>query len=378
VTAPLVPQRTPKDIAADLWDFLVDKGVSEDEATKHAYRYLQSVDPNTTAAIQQEAAPGKLATVGLGFSQGATLGFGDELAGIVNAILTQSPKKSFGDAYREQRDETRQATAAGREAHPAEYWSGEIGAALPTLLVPGAGVARLAPEASLLTRAAVRGGTAVGTGALVAGTDAAGRSEGTLGERLKAGAEAAPYGAAAGLALSAIPGAIRLGKRGVRAAVGSARKAVEDYAGRATPAAARASAASKRALRAVEQFDLAPPQGAPRELRPPTPKQGLEVPTYQRREPLGAPQPRPDHPIFFGEQAPTRSPEVRGGERLLPEVNPTIAPTMQKLRTLTTAELVESWKNAPQALKDLLIVEFQRRHITIPDLGIRPLSLLGS
>jgi hypothetical protein len=45
---------------------------------------------------------------------------------------------------------------------------------------------------------------------------------------------------------------------------------------------------------------------------------------------------------------------------------------------MPTAQLVESWKNAPQELRDLLIVEFQRRHITIPDLGIRPLSLLGS
>jgi len=90
-------------------------------------------------------------------------------------------------------------------------------------------------------------------------------------------------------------------------------------------------------------------------------------------EPL---RPRPGHPVYYREPAPTGSPEVRGGEPLLPTANPTIGPVMAKLRALPTAQLVEAFKNAPKELRDLLIVEFQRRRITIPDLGIRP-GLLG-
>jgi len=322
------------------------------------------------AADVAGAAPGKLATFGLGASQAATLGLGDEAAGLLAGLWApfipggeSNPLK----AYASQRDETRQATRAGREANPLSYIAGEVAGTLPTLAVPVARIAKLGPAGRLAG--------SIATGGLLGGVEGAARSEGDLEDRATAGG----VGAAIGAGAAALPVGASLAWLAGRKLAGLPGRVAGRVAGTIRREAAPAAKAAQRALREVERFDIAPPQGTlrttPAPRRTPT---GLDIPTYQRRPPLGLPEPRPGHPIYHGEAAPTRSPEVRGGEPLLPKANPTIGPVMAKLRTMSTAQLVESFKNAPKELRDLLIVEFQRRHITIPDLGIRPLSLLGS
>jgi hypothetical protein len=88
--------------------------------------------------------------LGRGAVQGATLGFGDELSGLGGALGTMAGSSpivqardpalqaklergpTFGQAYRETRDEARAANEAARAAHPWLYGGAEIaGSALP-------------------------------------------------------------------------------------------------------------------------------------------------------------------------------------------------------------------------------------------------------
>jgi hypothetical protein len=91
---------------------------------------------------QEQAAPtsGGETTPGMGESayrgavQGASLGWGDELGGVGGAIGTMlggNPKKqSWGDAYRESRDENRARDEAAQKANPKTFMTGEIGGAI--------------------------------------------------------------------------------------------------------------------------------------------------------------------------------------------------------------------------------------------------------
>src|SRR5580692_1031750 len=86
-----------------------------------------------TAPPKEE--PGALEALGRGAVQGATFGFGDEIAGAVQSI--------FGSkTYQQARDEARANNAAAQAAHPNFYGAGELGGGLATSVVPGLGVAK--------------------------------------------------------------------------------------------------------------------------------------------------------------------------------------------------------------------------------------------
>lgn len=139
-------------------------------------------------------APGALASVGRGFVQGGTLGFGDEIGGAGQALLQAMTNRvaaahqkgdagsslgvklldalgiegrypqEVGGVYRAGRDEMREQDAAAVKTHPGAYLLGALGGGIATgkaLPFPG-------KNASLLAK--------IGTGALYGGINSAGVS----------------------------------------------------------------------------------------------------------------------------------------------------------------------------------------------------------
>lgn len=147
-----------------------------------------------------------------GATQGATLGFADEIAGGVEALWEKAKgdPTEFGKLYQQFRDESRQNFEEARKANPKTYGASEIGAGVATAFVPGLNIAKGAKLASMAGKAAGIG-AAAGTGysegetagevlkdaaigaALGAGTTVAaphvGRLAGRAGEKLKGSAE---------------------------------------------------------------------------------------------------------------------------------------------------------------------------------------------
>lgn len=92
-------------------------------------------------------------SLGRGAAQGATFGFGDEIAGAYDAAASapgqwfyefknpDAPKSaSFAERYAKKRDSVRAANEAARLANPKTYFAGEIAGSLaPSLLTAGAG-----------------------------------------------------------------------------------------------------------------------------------------------------------------------------------------------------------------------------------------------
>ena len=78
-------------------------------------------------------------------------------------------------------------------------------------------------------------------------------------------------------------------------------------------------------------------------------------------------QGRPGHPTWQGEGSPTTSAQVRGGEPLLPSANPEVAATLQRT---PFAQLQAALRKpeTPQVIKNLILMEIQRRGIVGPGL----------
>lgn len=136
-------------------------------AKKRAPAAAGSFDPDAYLAEKRVGAvaveaPGLGASFARGAAQGITLGFADEIAGLVESAFT-------GKTYRQARDESRAAFARAQLANPKAYFAGEIGSAL----VPGLGAAK----------AIKAGGTALQAGlraAKIGGLSGAGASEADL------------------------------------------------------------------------------------------------------------------------------------------------------------------------------------------------------
>ena len=169
-----------------------------------------------------------------GAAQGATFGFADEIAGAAGAVgasLSGDPR-SFGDAFRAERDESRAAFRAAEEANPKISLAGNLigGAAVP---LPGGGVVGLG-------RAALRGGQAIRAGAKAgakvgAATGAAfglGSSEadltrGDFGGAARDTAQGAVVGGALGAGVGAAERGIARVARGVFTPTAAGREAAD-------------------------------------------------------------------------------------------------------------------------------------------------------
>lgn len=87
------------------------------------------------------AKPGMLESGLRGASQGATLGFGDELAGGIGALanLGTASQKGILESYRKARDQNRGANELARQSNPGSFATGEMGGGIATAFVPGVG-----------------------------------------------------------------------------------------------------------------------------------------------------------------------------------------------------------------------------------------------
>lgn len=160
---------------------------------------------------QEATNPGALRSGVLGFGQGASFGFADELAGVASAIPRMIPGgQSPGAAYARGRDEHRAMSTAGGAFNPVVTGLSDIagGVAGGTAAVRGA--IGLAPAIGrTLTAGATAGAsmgqkllaalTGGGIGAVAGGTDAYGRGEQGASEDL----QRVPMGATLGGALGA-------------------------------------------------------------------------------------------------------------------------------------------------------------------------------
>lgn len=89
-------------------------------------------DPDKEFEVLDDSeGPGRLESLGRGALQGISLGYADEIAGAIEAALTDK-------TYTQSRDEARSSNSKAQEANPWTYGAGELGGGATTLLVPGA------------------------------------------------------------------------------------------------------------------------------------------------------------------------------------------------------------------------------------------------
>jgi hypothetical protein len=170
--------------------------------------------------------PGAGESAGRGVLQGASLGFGDEVAAGVDTLVSKIPGvravanaiqgENHGGAlpldnpdltYQQRRDAYRAKNAEAQQANPVAYGAGEVGGALATSFVPGVAPARGAGLAAMAGKAALVGGANAlgsseadltkgefgqaaidtGTGAAISGVTAG--ALGAAGKALTGGAE---------------------------------------------------------------------------------------------------------------------------------------------------------------------------------------------
>jgi hypothetical protein len=100
--------------------------------------------------------PGKMASLGRGAAQGATLGFGDEIQGLIQAALPVAGDegKSFFQRYNAERNAARQTNEAAQKAHGGYYLGGNIvggmaPAVLTATLAPAGAASRIAQGAGI-------------------------------------------------------------------------------------------------------------------------------------------------------------------------------------------------------------------------------------
>lgn len=238
---------------ADMWEQMVDQGMSEDEATAAVQEYLRKQSggradfSDVESGSASRAVPGKK-PVGMGKGllmsalQGATFGFADEIAG---AMAPPGLRKASTRAQRETLDQF-------REEHPKSAFAAEVAGGLA---VPGVGAAKGVSSLSKVQRLL---GSAAGAGALTGAAYGAGTGE-DLGDR----AQKAVVGAGLGAATGAIGGAVaeRLGRsKSLRKVANALGRKGDDVSPRATIADFRETP-RERALRYVDDALLKDKRG---------------------------------------------------------------------------------------------------------------------
>lgn len=140
-----------------------------------------------------------------GAAQSASLGFADELAGLVGgAKALFTPGQSVAEGYRKERDESRALYKAAEEANPKAYLGGELAGGLATAAIPGLGAAKAASLGAKALQAAKIGATLGGVSAL--GGSEADVTKGQVGQALQETALGAGLGGVVGAAAEPLVG----------------------------------------------------------------------------------------------------------------------------------------------------------------------------
>ncbi len=129
-----------------------------------------------TRVVPVEEGPSEGVSFGLGASEGATFGFGDEAAGLANALGLDPARGDFAenfaaqgvkyltgkenpvDKYREARDFVRAKIEAAEQANPKTFMGGQLTGGTATALIPGVAPVRGAKLLQLMKMGALAGG----------------------------------------------------------------------------------------------------------------------------------------------------------------------------------------------------------------------------
>jgi hypothetical protein len=207
---------------------MADSKVPKFEDTEPLFDDTEPIDEGSETIEKEE--PGLLNTLAAKLSQGATLGFDDELAGGLSAAGTALGVKNLGGkmkdvglteegptldmdkilaAYRGTRDQTRQTQQEMQDARPITSTVANVAGGLATLpAMPAKMLAPLgaaAPGAALTTRMATGAANAIPTAAVAsAGLSNADLTQGEVGQAGKEIAQGTALGAGIGGALPAV------------------------------------------------------------------------------------------------------------------------------------------------------------------------------
>lgn len=202
---------------------------------------------------------GRAAFLG-GAVQGATFGFGDEAAALIDAAGDRGDS-SFWQTYRKKRDEYRDADKTAREMDPGLYMLGQVAGSVPSVVGPGAaakaiGVGRklgMTAKAWEAWKAAHPVVTGMGRGAAAGAVQGFGSSNSDLtqgtagvGQAVADTAEGAALGAGTSLALSGAGKLVKLAAGAPERVLKRADDALIDAASLGAPAGQRDSLLGER------------------------------------------------------------------------------------------------------------------------------------
>jgi hypothetical protein len=247
-------QRSFNDELADRYSAFVDQRTGMSQADFEA----SEAAAQRARDEEERNRPGMLEAGVRGGVQGLTLGFGDEIGGLLKSAFTSK-------SYKEARDEIRANNQRAQEAEPIAYGIGDIlGSVVPGVATAGASAAvgtaaRAVPTLARLASPAVRGALAGAAEGAVSGVGYSEADE--IGDILKDAAVGAGVGGATG----AIAG--KLADKALSGA--EARRAehiVEDVTGgKSSVAAKKVMASDDLVAEAAEKFKL-DTSAEPREL----------------------------------------------------------------------------------------------------------------
>jgi hypothetical protein len=197
-----------------------------------------------------------------GATQGATLGFGDEIVGAVSAPLLKLigkfsgnaayqdafGNKPLGDLYREGRDIERKADTSAEAAHPVAYTGGQL-----------AGGALTAPFAASGLAGAVGYGAASGLGGSEADLTKGEIGRAALDTAIGAGVGAAAHGVASGIGKLGQKALGRAGQIEAQMTENAARKAIQETLS-ARSEAGQAAQAAYRTLEHIRDLGAKQPE----------------------------------------------------------------------------------------------------------------------
>ena len=118
--------------------------VKEIKGPKPKFNPEESFEP-----VEEKEPTSKFESGLRGAVQGLTMDFGDEITGGLGSLSAIFSDESFGDAYRRNRDESRENYKNAKESNPYTYGTGQVVGGIGSLAIPGLGLAKGTKVANL-------------------------------------------------------------------------------------------------------------------------------------------------------------------------------------------------------------------------------------
>lgn len=214
MTTPVIPQQPQQsapqdDISPELRRNvrrMLDAGVPKPQIEAFVQKWSQKPDTTSVAPTPAAEAPERdfgLVDVGRSALSGLTLGTSAKPVAALRALMADNAgdKRSFSQRYEDKLAEERQSQDEFSRAHPIANAGIQLAGGLPLMLIPGLGGAGEVGTAARLYRAA-KTGAALGAGAGFINAD------GSVGQKLKAGATEGVIGGVVGAAAEPVVGAV--------------------------------------------------------------------------------------------------------------------------------------------------------------------------